>query len=49
MSSYTLLCGALYGISAPHNISVAAWPHYAEVRWRHAEDSGDLPTHYVVK
>jgi hypothetical protein len=34
---------------APHNISVAAWPHYAEVRWRHAEDSGDLPTHYVVK
>ena len=34
---------------APGNISVAAWPHYAEVRWNHAVDESDLPTHYVVK
>ena len=48
-SSPTTIAWATSPPGRPINISVSVSPHSAEVRWLHAVDESDLPSHYVVK
>ena len=48
-SSPTTIAWATSPPGRPIIISVSVSPHSAEVRWLHAVDESDLPSHYVVK